>query len=187
MSKPKWNQDQVQHLVETVCELRESDPEPSLLQIIKIAQELIFEPQDRRVIKQAQSVFDIIKMVKDRYGVEPKIVKFVDKYKELEERVQRIEQKLNVRKVKIAVAGLKLNQYHEIRKDNPDVELVFLDRDQNNPSFPSSVKYVVVMKDFIKHSYTSRLYNFYPKDKVIEIEGTVDSAKRKIFELSKGN
>jgi len=166
----------MQELIKIVAELRLSDPEPSLLQIINSVSDIRYPTK--------ASAGLIIEGVKKELGL-IKIPAPAPVQSDLLDRITLLEQKV-AKLIKqntwhIGILGAKRNQFNELEHEFKDVEFYYLEVLQSNISIPQGLDCIVVMTDFVSHQATGQLKGYITEF----VSGGVSSLKKAISEIIK--
>lgn len=171
--------------INATYELRLADPEPSLLQIVKMAQDLAI-PEERRIVVLGKLHADhIIETVKKRFGIlAKKEEKEINKIEQLTRRIESIEAALRSKRIKIGLAGLLTNHFQLLEKEfDSVVRFYFIDIDQAKVKVPHHLDYILLSRH-MGHRASEAIWDIYPKNKAIWIDGSgLDLFKSHIKEL----
>lgn len=197
-----WQPEDIELLIKTVTELRLSDPEPSLLQIIKIAQDVL-PPEKRKYIATKDHAKIIIEGVKKKLGTKPLPNKVIiedkiiseekvitedkglnKKIEELSERVARLESLFKKKAPKIVLVGYMPDQFNRIEKEIGDrAKLLLVETGHSRNVYLPPGDYCI-FTTFTDHKISNQFDTIYGKDNVFRIDSagktkTID----KILEL----
>lgn len=90
--------------------------------------------------------------------------------------------------VKVCVVGLLSGQQQDARRKCPKgIELLFVSQDAHEPRFPKSADWIVLIKKFTKHKWSTTALQARDRNRVCMIDGCVSSLVKKLEEIAQAS
>lgn len=90
----------------------------------------------------------------------------------------------SVAPIRVCIVGLLGGQQNEVRKRAPNtVELMFISQDAHEPKFPQSAEWIVLVKKFVKHNWTTAAFQARDRDKVFHVDGGITVLVKKLHDI----
>lgn len=86
--------------------------------------------------------------------------------------------------IRVCIVGLLGGQQNEVKRRAPNtVELMFISQDAHEPKFPQSAEWIVLVKKFVKHNWTTAAFQARERDRVFHVDGGITGLVKKLHDI----